>query len=428
MKILVVGSGGREHALVWKIAQSQKVKKIYAAPGNAGIGELAECVDIKAEDIEGLTRFAKDNKIDLTVVGPEAPLVAGIVDIFQKEGLKIFGPTKETAQLEGSKVFAKEFMSRHKIPTAEFKIFNDSSQAKDYVRKKEAPMVVKANGLAQGKGVIICKTTEEALETIELIMEKRAFGKSGDRVIVEECLEGEEASILVITDGENLIPLESSQDHKRIYDGDRGANTGGMGAYSPAPVITQEILKEIENEIFKPTIRGMLQEGRKFKGVLYAGLMITEDGPKVLEFNVRYGDPEIQAILPRLKSDLVETMVLSIEERLNEIKLDWDRRPCVCVVIASGGYPGDYEKGMEILGLDEAKGRKDVIVFHAGTRRENSKIVTSGGRVLGVTALGEDIKEAIDRAYQAMKKIHFEKMHFRKDIGYRALERMGSHV
>jgi phosphoribosylamine--glycine ligase len=425
MKILVVGSGGREHALVWKIAQSPKVKRLYAAPGNAGIGELAECVDIKAEDIEGLTRFAKDNKIDLTVVGPEAPLVAGIVDIFQKEGLKVFGPTQKAAQLEASKVFAKELMAKYNVPTADFKIFDNASEAKKYIEKIGAPCVVKADGLAQGKGVIVAKTVDEVKQAVKSIMEDKIFGEAGNRVIIEDCLEGEEASIIVITDSKEVIPLASSQDHKRVFDGDTGPNTGGMGAYSPAPVVTPELFREILDKIIYRIIDGLVREGINYKGALYVGIMITKEGPKVLEFNVRFGDPENQAIMPRLKSDLVEVMLATIEGRLSRIRtLNWESRACICVVCASGGYPGNYEKGKEIFGLDEVAKMEDIVVFHAGTKKEDSKIVTSGGRVLGVTALGEDIKEAIDRAYQAIEKLHFKNIHFRKDIGYKALRRL----
>lgn len=424
MKILVIGSGGREHTLVWKIAQSKLANKIYAAPGNGGIAELAECVDIKADDIDGLLNFAIKNKIDLTVVGPEAPLVSGIVDKLQKKGLKVFGPSENAAQLEGSKVFAKEFMARHKIPTAKFKVFDDSLDAKDYINEVGAPLVVKADGLAAGKGVIICKSEAEAEAAIDLIMEKRVFKDAGNRVVIEECLEGEEASILVISDGKNFVTLESSQDHKRIFDNDEGPNTGGMGAYSPAPVVTNDLLDKIKKEVCLPTIKGMSSEGNVFKGVLYAGLMITKDGPMVLEYNVRFGDPETQAILPRLKSDLVEIIIASLNGKLDKFKLQWDSRACVCIVMASGGYPGSYEKGKVISGLDKAKDMKDVIVFHAGTKLENGQVLTSGGRVLGVTGLGDGIKAAIDNTYKAVDKIKFDKAHFRKDIGLKAIRRM----
>ncbi|HOX54490.1 MAG: phosphoribosylamine--glycine ligase [Candidatus Omnitrophica bacterium] len=424
MKILVIGSGGREHALVWKIAQSKLVDKIFCAPGNGGIAEIAECVNIKVDDIAGLLKFAIEKKIDLTVVGPEIPLVAGIVDKFQAKGLKIFGPNKFAAQLEGSKVFAKEFMVRNNIPTAKFKSFDDSLNAKDYIDEVGAPLVVKAEGLASGKGVIICSSETEAESAIDLIMEEKVFKEAGNRVVIEEYLEGEEASILAISDGENFVVLESSQDHKRIFDNDQGPNTGGMGAYSPAPVVSENLKQEIAQEILKPVIDGMKKEGHEFRGVLYAGLMITKEGPKVLEFNVRFGDPETQAILPRLKSDLVEIIFAALDGKLADFKLEWDSRPCVCVVMAAGGYPGDYEKNKLISGLDKAKELKDIVVFHAGTKRENGKILTSGGRVLGVTGLGNGITDAIDKTYQAVAKISFEKAHFRKDIGAKAIRRM----
>jgi phosphoribosylamine--glycine ligase len=421
MKVLVIGSGGREHALIWKIIQSELVDEIYAAEGNGGIAELAECVDIKVDNLDGLCNFAIDKKIDLTIVGPEAPLVAGIVDKFQEKGLRIFGPNKAAAQLEGSKVFAKEFMVRHNIPTARFKVFDDSLHAKDYINEVRIPLVVKVDGLAAGKGAIVCGTKEEALEAVEFIMERNAFKEAGRRIVIEECLEGEEVSILVISDGENFVTLDSSQDHKRIYDNDRGPNTGGMGAYSPAPIVTQEMFEKIKDQICSPTIKGMLQDGNKFKGILYAGLMITKDGPKVLEYNVRFGDPETQAVLPRLKSDLVQIVFEALEGKLHKVKLQWDNRACVCVVMASGGYPGSYEKNKLISGLDAVKKMNDIIVFHAGTRREDGKIFTSGGRVLGVTGLGRDIRQAIDNTYRAVEKINFEKAYFRKDIGFRAI-------
>ena len=429
MKVLVVGSGGREHTLVWKIAQSPKVKMIYCAPGNAGIAENAECIDIKVEDIEGLCDFAADERIDLTVVGPETPLVNGIVDLFESRGLRIFGPRKEAALLEGSKVFSKEMMIKYGTPTGGSRIFTDSREAKSYLREVGAPIVVKADGLAAGKGSIVCGTVDEATKAVEAIMEEKIFGESGSRILVEECLFGEEASFIVFTDGENIVPMVSSQDHKRIFDGDKGPNTGGMGAYSPAPVVTKNLEQRIMDEIIRPIISGMTKEGRPYKGVLYAGIMVTDEGPKVIEFNVRYGDPENQTIMPRLKEDLVDIMEAIIDGRLPQRDLDWDERACVCVVLASGGYPQKYEKGKEIFGLEDAKKMEDVVVFHAGTKREiqdprlqTSKTVTNGGRVLGVTALGKDIKSAIDRAYGAVENIRFDGMHYRKDIGYRAIK------
>lgn len=421
MKILVIGSGGREHTLCWKIAQSKKVDKIYCAPGNGGTSKIAETVDIKADDIQSLLKFAKSEKIDLTVVGPEAPLAEGIVDIFQKEGLKVFGPSKNVATLEGSKVFAKETMKRFGVPTADFRVFSDYGEAKEYVSKKSLPFVIKADGLAQGKGVTVAHTRDEALSALKSIMVDKIFGKSGDKVIAEDCLLGEEASIIVISDGKNVIPLATSQDHKRIDDGDKGPNTGGMGAYSPAPLITAELEEKIMNEVVMPVIKGLAKNGTPYKGVLYAGIMVTKTGPKVLEFNVRFGDPETQAILPRLKSDLVELMERSISGDLEGYEAVWSERSAVCVVISSGGYPGNYEKGKEISGLDEAEKMKDVIVFHAGTKKPAAAYITDGGRVLGVAGLGDDIESAIHTAYKGVSKIKFDKMHFRHDIGKKAL-------
>jgi len=425
MRILVIGSGGREHALVWKIAQSKLVEKIFCAPGNGGIAQQAECVDIKVEDIPTLLGFARKEKIDLTVVGPEAPLSQGIVDEFKNYKLNIFGPNKKAAQLEASKVFAKELMAKYNVPTADFKIFDNASEAKKYIEKIGAPCVVKADGLAQGKGVIVAKTIDEAKQAVTSIMQERIFGDAGNKVIVEDCLEGQEASIIVITDSKEVIALASSQDHKRVFDNDSGLNTGGMGAYSPASVVTQELFREVLDKIVYRTIDGLVKDGINYIGVLYAGIMITKDGPKTLEFNVRFGDPETQAILPRLKSDLVEVMLAASEQKLNRVRtLNWDNRSCVCVVCASGGYPGDYEKGKEISGLDEVAKIKDVVVFHAGTKKQDHKIFTNGGRVLGVTGLGNSIKEAIDRTYQAVEKINFAGMHYRRDIGCKAISKI----
>jgi phosphoribosylamine---glycine ligase len=426
MKILVVGGGGREHVLIWKIKQSPLVNKMYSAPGNGGIARLAECVDISAEDIEGLVKFAKDKRIDLTVVGPEAPLVAGIVDRFEGEGLKIFGPSAKAAQLEGSKVFAKEFMHRCNIPTAIFKTFTDIKEAKVFAAKGQYPLVVKADGLAAGKGVLICKDNQEAEKALDEIMKDKIFKEAGNQIVIEECLLGEEASILAISDGVNYILLEPSQDHKRIFDDDIGPNTGGMGAYSPAPVINGDMLKKIEARIIDPAIRGMNREGNPFRGVLYAGLMITENGPMALEFNVRFGDPEAQAVLPRLKNDLVEMMVAATEERLNDYQLSWDKRACVCVVISSGGYPGKFEKGKEITGLEEVDD-KSTFVFHAGTKKEGAKLVTNGGRVLGIVSLDNTIEDTIHRVYRSVEKIKFDRCFFRRDIGAKALQRHASH-
>ena len=423
MRVLVVGSGGREHALAWKMSQSKKVDKIFCAPGNGGIRESADIVPIKADDIEGLLNFAKQNKIDLTLVGPEVPLVKGIVDIFSKEGLKVFGPSKELAMLEGSKIFAKETMKRFNVPTADFKVFSDAKEAKKYLKEKGAPVVVKADGLASGKGVIVAKTIEEAEEAIDSMLVKKIFGSSGEKIVIEECLDGEEASILVFSDGRNIVPLVSSQDHKRIFDNDKGPNTGGMGAYSPAPIVSGKIFNEIIEKVFRPVIDGFSKEGKFYRGVLYGGIMITKKGPMVLEFNVRFGDPETQAVLPRLKSDLVDAIIACIDGDLDKVDLEWDGRPCLCIACASKGYPGSYEKHKEIRGLAEVEKLKDAKVFHAGTTLEDGKIFTSGGRVLGVTALGNDIKSAKKNAYDAVKKIDFEGMQYRSDIGDKAINR-----
>src|SRR3989337_1953017 len=422
MNILVVGSGGREHAIVWKIAKSRRVKKIYCAPGNPGIAQLAECVDIKADDISGLRDLAIREKIDLTIVGPEVPLTLGIVDSFEDKGLKVFGPLKKAAEIEGSKIFAKNLMQKYGIPTGGYKVFNDSREAKEYIKEHSYPLVVKADGLAAGKGVIICKTKEDALDAIKLIMEKKVFGRAGDRVIIEEFLKGEEASFLAITDGKTVIPLPPCQDHKAIFDGDKGPNTGGMGAYSPTPIITAKLKEEIIDSIMMPTVKAMEKEGRPYKGVLYAGLMITEDGPKVLEYNCRFGDPETQPIIMRLRNDLVDVLSAAVEGRLSKIKLNCDNKVALCVVMASKGYPGTYEKGKEIKGIEEASKIKDVVVFHAGTAVNGGKLVTAGGRVLGVTAMGVGIKRAINKAYEAVAKIRLEGVHYRKAIGEKAIK------
>lgn len=422
MKILVIGSGGREHALVWKLRQSARVTEIFCAPGNGGIAGLATCVDIKADDVPALLKFAKENKIGLTVVGPEVPLVVGIVDAFEKVGLKIFGPSKAAARLEGSKVFAKDFMVRHHIPTARYLSFDTLEAAVAGLEEFTFPVVVKADGLAAGKGVIICSDKAEAKNALGEIMSKKVFKDAGARVVIEEFLVGEEASILAVADGKTFIILESSQDHKRILDQDKGPNTGGMGAYSPAPVVTPALMKKISAQVIKPVIAGMKKEGAPFKGILYAGIMATKQGPKVLEFNTRFGDPETQAVLPRLKSDLVDVMLASAEGCLAKMKLKWDRRSCVSVVMAAGGYPGDYATGKVITGFEKISA--DAVVFHAGTRQDGDFIVTSGGRVLAVTALGADIKEAIKNVYAEVAKITFDGMQYRHDIGKKALDRI----
>jgi phosphoribosylamine--glycine ligase len=422
MKVLVVGSGGREHALVWKISQSPKKPEIFCIPGNAGIATLAECHPLKATDIEGVARFALEKKIDLTVVGPELPLTLGIVDEFERLGLKICGARKEAAEIEGSKVFAKELMKKYAIPTADYEVFTSAEAALDYVKRRGAPLVIKAEGLAAGKGVIIVHRVDEALRAITSIMVEKVFGAAGERIVIEQYLRGEEASFLVFTDGKSIIPLPSSQDHKAIFDGDRGPNTGGMGAYSPAPVITEILEKRIIEEIISPTLQGMERERKSYRGILYAGLMIEADTAKVLEFNARMGDPETQPILMRLKTDILSILEAIIDGKLHTVEITWDKRPSVCVVMSSEGYPGEYPRGREIQGLKEVQALKDVMVFHAGTALKNGKIVTDGGRVLGVTALGNTIKEATDLAYQAVGMITWEGVYYRKDIGKKALD------
>jgi phosphoribosylamine--glycine ligase len=437
MRILVIGSGGREHALVWKISQSPRVKKIFCAPGNAGIASLAECVAVKADDIAGLFALAKKEAIDLTVVGPEAPLVAGIVDVFRNEGLKIFGPAQKAARLEASKAFAKRLMLEQNVPTAAHATCLSVHEAHETIAHVPSfPVVIKADGLAAGKGVIICDNEEAALEAVSAMQVKKVFGDAGDAVVIEEFLEGEEASLLFLTNGEEAIPLASSQDHKRIFDNDQGPNTGGMGAYSPAPVVTDVLLREVMERVVAPVLRGMKAQGALYQGILYVGIMVTKSGLKVLEFNVRFGDPETQAVLARLDSDLVEAMLWAAGAGPAP-RLKWSPRVSVCVVITSGGYPGPYDKGKEIKGLDDAARIKDVVIFHAGTQMSQvigsatktsadwhkSPVLTDGGRVLGVTGLGVTLKEAIDAAYAAAGKISFEGMHVRRDIGWRALKK-----
>lgn len=419
MKVLVIGSGGREHALVWKISQSPKVDKIYCAPGNAGIGQLAECVAIKADDLDGLLDFALQNQIDLTVVGPEVPLTMGIADKFQEKGLKIFGPGGKAAEVEGSKTFAKDLMAKYGIPTAKYGAFTDAVEAKAFLNEVGLPCVVKADGLAAGKGVLICETKAEAEAAVDDILVDNKFGSAGSRVVVEEFLTGQEVSMLAFTDGKTVVPMVSSQDHKRIWDGDKGLNTGGMGAYSPAPVYTDDVHAIVVPQVLEATVAAMNTEGRPFAGILYAGLMLTADGPKVLEFNARFGDPETQAVLPRLKSDLVDIFLAIIDGRLDEMQIEWYDEAAVCVVIASGGYPESSDKGRVITGLDEAAAT-GAIVFHAGTKETDGTIVTNGGRVLGISALGKDIAEAIANAYKGVEKIKFENMQYRTDIGKKA--------
>ncbi len=417
MKVLVIGGGGREHALVWKLSQSPRITKLYCAPGNGGIASLAECIDIQATDIQGVVDFAKENQIDLTVVAPDDPLAMGMVDALEDKGLKAFGPRKAAAAIESSKVFAKELMEKYNIPTAKYKVFNQYEAAVSYLDEINYPAVIKADGLALGKGVIIAAKREEAESALKSIMVEKAFGSAGDRVLIEEYISGPEVSILAFTDGKTIIPMVSSQDHKRAYDKDRGPNTGGMGAFSPSPHYTPEVAAYVAKHIIGPTIEAMNKEGRLFKGVLYFGLMLTSEGPKVLEYNARFGDPETQVVLPRLKTDLLDIMEAVIDERLDQVKIEWDDRAAVCVVIASGGYPGSYEKGLTITGLEKVGNKQDIFVFHAGTKRNGTSLVTNGGRVLGVTALGETLAEAAEKAYYQVNLISFKDMHYRKDIG-----------
>ncbi|MCC7212012.1 MAG: phosphoribosylamine--glycine ligase [Candidatus Brocadia sp.] len=423
MKILIVGGGGREHALAWKIAQSPMVKKVYCAPGNPGIAEVAECVDIDAENIDGLYNFALKQKIDLTVVGPEDALIAGIVDRFREGHLPVFGPNKRASAIEGSKVFAKAMMRKHGIPTADFKVFEDVKQAKKHITTCEFPLVIKADGLAKGKGVFICKTPEEANKHLDDIMKEKVFGHAGDKVVIEEFLSGEEVSILAITDGNTLLPLSSVQDHKAVYDGDKGPNTGGMGAYSPVPFITGQLQFSIEENILVPVIHAMKRENRPYKGVIYAGLIITSTGPKVLEFNARFGDPETQVLLMRMKSDLVPVLLSAEKNTLEDATIEWNDGASLCVIMASKGYPDSYEKGVPISGLETIKALNRVQVFHAGTSKRDGRVTTSGGRVLGVTALGKDLQEAQKTAYGAIEKLSFAGAHYRRDIGAKALYR-----
>lgn len=425
MRVLVIGGGGREHALVWKLKQSPQVKQLFAAPGNAGIAELAECTDISASEVRRLADFAAKTGIDLTVVGPELPLTLGIVDEFESRGLRIFGANQQAAFLEGSKVFAKRLMKKHKIPTGFFQTFYRLDDARRYIQDVGAPIVVKADGLASGKGAIVCQTVKEALDAVKRMMEDRVFGDAGEKVVVEEFLTGEEASFLAFTDGETVLPMASSQDHKPVFDDDKGPNTGGMGAYSPAPVVSEEVHRKIIDQIMIPTVRAMVAEGRPCRGVLYAGLMIKDGEPKVLEFNVRFGDPEAQPLLMRMESDLFPVLQAVVDRRLHDVEIRWRPEPAVCVVMASGGYPGAHDKGKAISGLRAAARIKDVMVFHAGTTVAGEKIVTDAGRVLGVTALGSDVPDAIARAYRAVEKIHWEGVHYRTDIGRKALGRAG---
>ena len=423
MNVLVIGSGGREHTLVWKIAQSPLIEKVFCAPGNAGIAEIAEIVPLSAGNKDALIEFCIENSIDLVVIGPEQPLVEGLVDELERNGINAFGPKKDAAIIEGSKVFAKEFMKKFNIPTADFKVFTNSDSAIEFIKGTKNQFVIKADGLAAGKGVIIPKNKEEALHAVQEIMESKKFGEAGNQIVIEDKLEGEEVSVIILSDGVNILPMVESQDHKRALDNDKGLNTGGMGAYSPAPVIDEKLRKEITETILVPAIQGMASEGRTFKGVLYAGLMISkEKKPFVLEFNARFGDPETQVILPRLKSDLVELMLACNEGTLSKVKAEWHYDSACCVVLASGGYPEEYEKGKIISGLNEAKKIQNVIVFHAGTLFNEGNYLTNGGRVLSVTGMGTNLSEAIKKVYEGVSVIAFDEMHFRKDIGKRALK------
>lgn len=420
MKILIIGGGGREHALAWKIAQSPKVTELFCAPGNPGTASIATNLDIPADDIDRLLQFALEQSIDLTVVGPEQPLVLGLADWFQDNDLKVFGPSAKAAQLEGSKAFSKDLMQKYNIPTAAYAAFDDADEARAYLQGK-GPQVVKADGLAAGKGVFVCADEAEAVDAINQIMNDRIFGESGNRIIIEERMEGQEVSLLAFTDGTTVLPMEAAQDHKAVFDGDTGPNTGGMGAYSPAPIFTPELKQEVIQRIMVPAVNGMRADGIPYRGVLYAGLMITDKGPKTLEFNARFGDPETQPLMMRMQSDIVPIMEACADGTLDTCTLEWKPEAAVCVVMAAEGYPGSYEKGKSIHGLDQANSLEGVTVFHAGTKQAGDDIVTSGGRVLGVTALGGNVREAIDQAYQAVSKIQWPGVQFRKDIGRKAV-------
>lgn len=417
MKVLVVGSGGREHAICWKLLQSPKVEKLYCAPGNAGIGEAAELVPIGAMEFDKLIDFAKSEGIDFTVVGMDDPLVGGIVDRFEEEGLKVFGPKANAAIIEGSKAFSKELMKKYNIPTAAYETFDDYEKALEYVKNGDFPIVLKADGLALGKGVLICNTLDEAVEGLNTIMVDKKFGESGNKVVIEEFLTGQEMSVLSFCDGKTIVPMVSAQDHKRALDGDKGLNTGGMGTFSPSRVYTPELAAECMETIFKPTVEALNKEGRTFKGIIFFGLMLTSKGMKVIEYNARFGDPETQVVLPRLKSDLMEIFEACAEGTLDKVNVEWEDNGTACVVLASGGYPESYTKGYEITGLEEAKKAENIVVFHAGTALKDGKFVTNGGRVLGVTGIGKNLDEAIKIAYEGVKLVDFKDKHFRRDIG-----------
>lgn len=414
MKILVVGGGGREHAICWKLSKEASVDKIYCAPGNAGISNVAQCIDIQDSDIENLLKFAKENKIDLTIVGPEIPLVAGIVDKFEKEGLKIFGPNKKCAQLEGSKSFSKDFMIRHNLPTAKYKEYTDLDEAISEIDSFGYPVVIKADGLAAGKGVVIPENREDAITTLKEMMSDKKFGNAGDKIVVEEFLTGIETSILAFVDNDTIVPMVSSKDHKKVFEGETGLNTGGMGTFSPSEIYTEKLAKEVQEKILDKTLEGFKKDNLNYKGILFVGLMITEDGPKILEYNVRFGDPETQSVLFRLDTDLNKIISEILNNNLKNIEINYSKEEAICVMLTSGGYPENYEKGKVISGLENLD--SDIVVFHSGTKFDNENIVTNGGRVIGITAKGKTVKEAGEKVYENIKKINFEKMHYRKDI------------
>lgn len=414
MKILVVGGGGREHAICWKLSKEANVDKIYCAPGNAGISNVAQCIDIQDSDIENLLKFAKENKIDLTIVGPEIPLVAGIVDKFEKEGLKIFGPNKKCAQLEGSKSFSKDFMIRHNLPTAKYKEYTDLDEAISEIDSFGYPVVIKADGLAAGKGVVISENREDAITTLKEMMSDKKFGNAGDKIVVEEFLTGIETSILAFVDNDTIVPMVSSKDHKKVFEGETGLNTGGMGTFSPSEIYTEKLAKEVQEKILDKTLEGFKKDNLNYKGILFVGLMITEDGPKILEYNVRFGDPETQSVLFRLDTDLNKIISEILNNNLKNIEINYSKEEAICVMLTSGGYPENYEKGKVISGLENLD--SDIVVFHSGTKFDNENIVTNGGRVIGITAKGKTVKEAGEKVYENIKKINFEKMHYRKDI------------
>lgn len=419
MKVLVVGSGGREHAICWALKKSPKVTELYCAPGNGGISEIAQCVDVKATDIPGMVAWAKENKMDFVMVAPDDPLAMGMVDALEAEGIRAFGPRKNAAIIEGSKAFSKELMEKYGIPTADYAVFTDKDQALSYVEAQGAPIVVKCDGLALGKGVVVAQTLDEAKEAVVNMMENKAFGEAGAKVVIEECMTGPEVTVLAFTDGKTIVPMPSSQDHKRAYDGDQGPNTGGMGAISPCPNYTPELSKVCMDTIFLPTVKALNAEGRTFQGVIYFGMMLTPKGPKVVEYNARFGDPECQAVLSLLETDLMDILEACVDGTLDQLDVKFKDAASCCLVLASGGYPIAYEKGKEITGLDQVK---DAVVFHAGTKKQDGKFLTNGGRVLGVTAVAPTLREAVVKAYAAAGPVFFEKMHFRKDIGYHILD------